>query len=110
MEKETLKVVRSELLLEDLADIYQYGLETFGQTTADFFLDEIHQVIRRLSNQYYLHPECRRLRTRSQKYRNIILGKYLILYRIAGQRVEVLRAVHGSRAPSALRSARSIKM
>jgi toxin ParE1/3/4 len=110
MEKKTLKIVRSKLLLEDLADIYQYGYETFGSTTADFFLDEVNHSILRLSSQYYLHPECRRVRTKSKKYRSIILGKYLIVYRIVEERIEVLRAIHGSRAPSLLRSARSIKI
>jgi toxin ParE1/3/4 len=110
MEKKVLKVVRSEQLLEDLADIYQYGFETFGSTTADFFLDEVHHSIRRLSSQYYLPSECRGLRTKSKKYRNIILGKYLIVYSITDERIEVLRALHGSRAPSLLRSVRNLKI
>lgn len=110
MEKKIRKVVRSEQVVIDLADIYQYGLETFGRTTAEIFLEEIIYLIQGLSFQYYQHPECRFLPTKTKKYRNIIIGKYLIIYRIAPGRIEILRALHNSRSISFIRSTRSIKL
>ena len=91
MEKKIRKVIRSEILVEDLSDIYQYGIETFGAITAETFLEEINHSIRGLSFQYNMHPECRHILTKSRMYRNIIIGKYLIIYRIDFERIEVLR-------------------
>ena len=110
MEKKIRKVVRSDEVVSDLADIYQYGLETFGVTTANIFLEEINHAIHGLSFQYRMHPECRHIPTKSKMYRNIIIGKYLIIFRITPERIEVLRALHGSRSPTFIRSARSIKI
>lgn len=73
MEKKIRKVVRSEQIAIDLADIFQYGLETFGRTTAETFLEEIIHSIHGLSFQYNLYPECRFLPTKSKKYRNIVM-------------------------------------
>lgn len=79
MEKKIRKVVRSEAIIEDLADIYQYGLETFGVTVAKIFLEETNHAVHGLSYQYNMHPECRHIPTKSKMYRNIIIGKYLII-------------------------------
>lgn len=42
MEKKIRKVVGSAQIIIDLSEIYQYGLETFGITTAEIFLEEIY--------------------------------------------------------------------
>jgi len=75
---------------------------------ADLFIEEMNHTTNGLSFQFNLHPECRSLRTKSKMYRNIILGKYLIIYRITPDKIEVLRAFHSSRSASKIRTARSI--
>ncbi|HAH54103.1 MAG TPA: hypothetical protein DCM02_02135 [Flavobacterium sp.] len=50
------------------------------------------------------------METKSKKYRNIIFGSYLIIYRITPNRIEVLRAFHGSRSPKIIKKSRSIKV
>lgn len=58
---------------------------------------------------YLLHPEYRHLETKTKKYRNIIFGSYLIIYRVTPNRIEVLRAFHCSRSPKSIKESRSIK-
>jgi plasmid stabilization system protein ParE len=93
----------------DLLDIYEYGEATFGQKLADSFIDEIYRLLDNLETQYLLHPECRHLETKTKMYRNIILGSYLIIYRIRANKIEVLRAFHGSRSPKIIKQVRKIK-
>ncbi len=106
MEKLIKKVVYSDAFFQDIKGIYLYGLETFGITVAEVFQQQILHLTAGLAFQYYLHPECKPLITKTKIYRNIILGKYLIIYRIKSNKVEVLRAIHGSRNPTFIKQAR----
>ena len=91
--------------------MYEYGEETFGEEAAFSFISQVLLKIDLLSFQYLAHPECRYLSTKSRMYRNIILGSYLIIYRITAERIEVLSALHGSRfTSSSARTIRKIKI
>ena len=111
MEIEKKKVVGSKLFEElDVPSIYEYGEITFGIKLADIFYFEIINSVRLLETQYLLHPECRHLETKTKIYRNIILGSYLIIYRITSKRIEVLRGFHGSRSPRIIKKVRKVKI
>jgi toxin ParE1/3/4 len=111
MEVESKKVKTSEIFeVKDVPSIYDYGEVTFGVKLADIFFFEIYENVRLLETQYLLHPECRHLETKTKIYRNIILGSYLIIYRIKPKTIEVLRAFHCSRSPKEIKKARKIKM
>lgn len=110
MEKKIRKVIRSQEIVVDLANIYQYGLETFGITSADIFLEELNHMIHGLSFQFDMYPECRFLPTKSKIYRNIIIGKYLILYRVKQTQVQVLQAFYNSQSPVKIKKYRNIKI
>lgn len=88
MEKKIRKVVRSEQLVVDLADIFQYGIETFGITAAKIFLEEVTHRIQGLSFQFYLHPECRHIPTQSKMYRNIVLENILLFIALPKKRLK----------------------
>ena len=94
----------------DLIDIYEYGLAKFGEKLASAFISEIYKYIDKLETEYLLHPECRHLETKTKMYRNIILGSYLIIYRIRTHRIEVLRAFHGSHSPKYIKTVKKIKI
>ncbi|WP_432672887.1 type II toxin-antitoxin system RelE/ParE family toxin [Flavobacterium sp. SM2513] len=108
MEAEQKEVVRSTFYLQDIVDIFEYGSATFGERAGMIFYEDLKMTVRSLETQYLLHPECRYLKIKSKIYRNIIIGSYLIIY-IALNRVEVLRAFHGSRSPKTIKSSRKIK-
>ena len=90
MESQALEVAVSDRALKSLEEIFEYGVETFSLSAATIFIDELLHIIKQLSVNYLLHPECRYLVTKSKMYRNVIYGSYIIIYRIATDRVEVL--------------------
>ncbi|MFN3639819.1 MAG: type II toxin-antitoxin system RelE/ParE family toxin [Flavobacterium sp.] len=109
MEIEPKKVIRSIFYLNDLQAIFEYGEANFGEKAALEFYEDLRNRVRNLEREYLLHPECRHLETKTKMYRNLILGSYLIKYRIRTNKVEVLRAFHDSRAPKTIRKASKIK-
>lgn len=110
MESGKKEVVKSKFYYSDIQDLYEYGEATFGTRLADSFFDTILFDVEKLETEYLLHPECRHLETKTKIYRNIILGSYLIIYRIRAHRVEVLRAFHGSRSPKTIKTVRKVKV
>jgi len=111
MDTRKLKVVVSDQYTVDLKNVLQYGLETFGYTGALVFYDNIEKLVANLEYEYFMYPECRFLATKSKIYRNIILESYLIIYRIAAARIEVLRVFHSSVCTSTrVGSVRKIKI
>ena len=91
VEIEKKEVALSEVFDKDLIQVFEYGEETFGFTAAKIFIGEIYNYVWNLDSMYLSHPECRFLKTKNKIYRNIILGSYIIIYRITPARVEVLR-------------------
>ena len=110
MEAKQKEVVRSSFYLYDIQDIFEYGEATFGEKAAIYFYQEIKSIVKRLETEYLLHPECRHLETKTKIYRKIILGSYLIIYRIRTNKIEVLRAFHGSHSPKILKTVKKIKI
>lgn len=110
MEITKKEVVRSSFYLKDIQDIYEYGETTFGERAALIFYDDLKLIVRDLEINYLVHPECRHLETKTKIYRNIILGSYLIIYRIRAKRIEVLRAFHSSRSPKVIKQVRKVKV
>jgi toxin ParE1/3/4 len=108
MEIAKKEVVRSIFYLQDIQNIYEYGEATFGERAALIFYEELKIIVRTLEINYLVNPECRYLETKTKIYRNIILGSYLIIYRIRAHRIEVLRAFHGSRSPKIIKQVRKV--
>lgn len=110
MEKVIKKVAYSDAFYKDLQDIYAYGSETFGEEMGDLFQEKLLHSTFGLSYMFLVHPECRQLLTKNQIYRNIILGRYLIIYRVKASKVEVLRAIHSSQNPETIKAIKKIKI
>ena len=92
------------------AQIFEYGLETFGYFQAIKYDQKIEKSLFTLSNYYTVYPECRHLPTKSRMYRNIILDSHLIIYRITNARIEVLDIVHSASRIRRIRQTRSIRI
>jgi plasmid stabilization system protein ParE len=110
MESQAHEVVISAMALKSLEQIYEYGIETFAITAATVFIEELILRIEQLDRTYLYHPECRFLATKSQMYRNLMHGSYLVIYPITASRIEVLNVLHGSRSISTIKSSRKIKI
>lgn len=108
MEVAKKEVVRSSFYLKDIQDVYEYGEATFGERAALIFYEDLKLFVCDLETNYLVNPECRHLTTKTKIYRNIILGSYLIIYRIKTNRIEVLRAFHGSRSPKIIKQVRKV--
>lgn len=110
MEVKIRPVVISDLAIESLENIYTYGLETFSYSSATVFIEELYDRINQLSSDYFHHPICRFIPTKTGIYRNLQHGRYLIIYRIKPERIEVLNIIHSSRSPSKIKAIRKIKI
>jgi len=92
-----------------LFNAVDFGEQIFGVNIANTFLLNVRKSIKTLSTQHQLYPENKFLPTKTKMYRNIILGKYMILYCIIPTTVEVLAIYHSSIKPSKIKKLRSVK-
>jgi len=110
MDQGNRKKVKVSLQFEiDIRSLYAYGEEVFGSIAAKSFIADIYSRIWSLDSMFLLHPECRHLSTTKKIYRNIILGSYLIIYKITSDSVEVLRIIHSHSSISKIKSTRQVK-
>lgn len=109
-EEKRLPVRISQSFLFDLDEVFNYGLETFGQKQAENYETEIWELIDRLPNSYHLFPECKHLPTKSKIYRWIILDAHLIIYRIRKKEIQVLRLLHSKRSVTKIKATRRTKV
>jgi toxin ParE1/3/4 len=94
----------------DVISLYTFGEEMFGPIAAKSFISDIYWRIWSLDQLFLLHPECRFLTTKDKRYRNIIIGSYLIIYRITPNNVDVLRILHSHSSISKIKSSRQVKL
>lgn len=93
-----IRIVRSPAAENDLIDIW-FGIAGDSPPAADRFLDAIAERILQLAT----FPESGPLRPDiGAGVRALAIGNYLVLYRLAEQRIEIVRVVHGARDVSAL--------
>jgi toxin ParE1/3/4 len=110
MDKRIRKVVYSDIYSLELENIFKYGTEIFGLIAAQSFLEDLFFKTENLKYNCELYPECRYLETKSRMYRNIILGSYLIIYRITKNRIEVLHVIHSAMSIRKIKLSRGTKV
>jgi toxin ParE1/3/4 len=108
VDKARKKVKVSSQFDLDIIEIYSYGEEVFGSVAAKSLVADIYSRIWSLDQMYLLHVECRHLPTKDKRYRNIIIGSYLIIYRITSDAVEVLRILHSHSSIEIIRASRKL--
>ncbi len=64
-----------------LFNTVDFGEQIFGVSIVNAFLGNVRKIIKTLLTQHQFYPENKFLPTK-KSYRNIIVGKYIILYRI----------------------------
>ena len=93
-----LPIIRSPAVEDDLADIW-LSVAKDSPRAADHFLDAIAERILQVA----VFPESGPRRPGiGADTRALTIGNYLILYRLAEERIEVVRVVHGARDVSTL--------
>lgn len=91
-------VVWTEQAEEDLLDIWHYVAQD-SPHAADHLLDEIDAKSALLAANPYLGPARPDI---APELRYALVGRYLILYRIIADGVQIVRVVHGARRLSDL--------
>jgi plasmid stabilization system protein ParE len=108
-EIERKEVIVSKQFDIDIISLYTFGEEVFGTNAARSFIADIYSRVWSLDVMYLLHLECKYLPTNNKRYRNIILGSYLIIYRITSNNIEVLRILHSHSSIRKIKTSRQIK-
>lgn len=109
-EKERKEVKVSIRFNEDISEVFTYGEDLFGSDAAKAFVADMYGRIRSLDQAWLLHPEYRHITTKDKRYRNIIIGNYLIIYRITVSQVLVLRVLHAHSSITKIKSVRKISL
>jgi toxin ParE1/3/4 len=106
-----IKEVRiSEQFDSDIISVYSFGEEIFGQSAAKSFIADIYSKVWSLDTNFLLHVECHHLSTKDKRYRNIILGSYLIIYKINNKTIDVLRILHSHSSIKKIKLSRQIQL
>ena len=93
-----IRIVRSPAAETDLIEIW-LNIAKDNPLAADRFLDAIAERILQLATFPESGPSRPDIGT---EVRALTIGNYLVLYRLAEQRIEIVRIVHGARDVSAL--------
>ena len=89
-----MQVVFSQAAKQDLLDIWVYIASQSSQTIADRIYDHISQTCSLLSE----YPELGRERPEiADLARSIVVERWLILYQLSDNRVQIVRILDGSR-------------
>ncbi len=87
------RLIRTAQAEEDLIDIWSYIAQDNSQA-ADTLLEDIDQKCELLANNPALGPERPDI---APELRYFPVGRYLILYRMLDDDIEVVRVLHGAR-------------
>ncbi|MCW3125371.1 MAG: type toxin-antitoxin system RelE/ParE family toxin [Bacteroidetes bacterium] len=110
MEGQGKKVlVVGELVQNDLEQEYIYYADNYSIEAAERLRIGFNSEILKILPNPYIFPECRFLPTKTQIYRNIVWGNYLIIYKIKRDSVEVLSLFHSKQKPSRIKMAKRRK-
>jgi plasmid stabilization system protein ParE len=104
MERQSEKIlVVREHAKNDLEQEYLYYAREYSIAAAEKLRLGFNQEILKILPNPYIYPECRFLPTKTQIYRNIAWGNYLIIYRIKKNVAHVLSLFHTKQKPSRIK-------
>lgn len=103
-------VTVSALFYESMKNIFDYGIEQFGELQALKYECLIYEELQRLPQRYWVHPECRHIQTKSRMYRSVMLPAHFILYRITATHIEVLDIISYRESISNIQKRRQINL
>ncbi|MEN9465137.1 MAG: hypothetical protein RL217_1318 [Pseudomonadota bacterium] len=86
----------SGLAAQDFADIYEYSLLNFGVKQADFYTDELKQLLNKLDETPLIGKSCSDLAPELLKFP---FQHHIIFYRKRSQDIFVVRFLHEKMQP-----------
>ena len=92
----THQLVIAPAAKNDLKDIYQYGLRQWGQTQSDSYLTTIKDKFWSLTEQPLMGIERPEL---LPDIRSLPIQSHTLFYRASGNRIEIIRVLHGRQDP-----------
>ncbi len=110
MVKEKLFTVHWSLFAqENLKGIYDY-IRNDSPQNAVKAKKEIVELSKSLAQFPFKYEECAELPTKNKIYRKATYAPYKIVYRIKGNRIEILSVFHSSQNPKTISYLRKIKL
>ena len=88
-----MEVLLSPAAQADLADIWDYTLETWGCEQAVRYIRGIENTCAALGSGAHPSQSAEHIRT---GYRKTIFSRHMLYFRIAGDRIEIIRILHQS--------------
>lgn len=92
-----LKLVISPAAQQDLRDIYQFGLRTWGRTQSSDYLDQLRAHFIALTNQPRVAVERPEL---APNMRSLPAKSHVVYYRLQTDQLEIVRVLHGRQDPN----------
>jgi plasmid stabilization system protein ParE len=100
------EIIIKEFAQNELEQAFDYYAENYSLAFAEKFRIEFYETVKTVHPNPYIYPECRFLPTKTQMYRNIIWGNYLIVYKIKSKTIEILSLFHTKPKPSKVKRLR----
>ena len=98
MPRREIKV--SDLARADLASIFRYSREVWGENRAVAYIDELDAGFKRIAERPEIGPGRSELLDGA---RGRLIAKHLVFYQVSDERVVVLRVLHPAQDPLTLR-------
>ena len=92
----TLELVISPEARQDLREIYQYSLRTWGQAQSAGYLAQIREQLWMLITQPQMGCERPDL---APSLRSMPVKRHILFYRVGNHRLEIVRVLHGRQDP-----------
>lgn len=90
------QLVIAPAAINDLKDIYQYGLRQWGQAQSESYLTTIKNQFWLLTQQPLMGTERNELLPEA---RNLPIESHILFYRVTVNTVEIIRVLHGRQDP-----------
>lgn len=102
------KLVIKQYALNQLSEHFNYYKTNYSLRYAKSFSEEFIDVVENILPNYNRFPECRFLTTKNKIYRNIVWKKFLIVFKIQDDSIEILSLFHAKQNPVRLKKLRRV--
>jgi plasmid stabilization system protein ParE len=95
-----LKLTFLPIYEQNLKEVMEFSVATFGKRVAKEFLSEIRQKIVSMRNMPNMYAKCRFIDSNEKRtFRNIVVRSFYVVYVVTAQEIIVLDIVHQSISP-----------